>query len=141
MRKELDDLLCQHYPDLFRDRHLDASESCMAKGFECGDGWFDLIDTLCHLIASKVKEGSMPPVVVRQVKEKFGSLRFYFRGGNEETYELRRAAEEQSARTCELCGKPGEISSATRSICCLCPGHAAEDRMSPTFQGTITKKE
>ncbi len=130
MRKELDDLLCQRYPNLFRDRHRDPSESlsCMYRGFECGDGWFDLIDTLCHLIVSKVKERSMPPVTVKQVKEKFGSLRFYFRGGNENTFELRRIAEDQSAHTCELCGQLGKISSATRSISCLCPVHAAEDR-------------
>lgn len=128
MRRDLDELLCLRYPKIFRDRHLDVSDSCMPRGFECGDGWFDLIDTLCHLIDRKVKEGGMPPVVASQVKEKFGTLRFNFKGGNEETWELRRLAEDQSARTCELCGRHGEISSATRSIRCLCPDHAANDR-------------
>lgn len=43
-----------------------------------------------------------------QVKEKFGTLRFYLTCGTDEMYDAIRVAEEESARTCEECGMPGE---------------------------------
>jgi len=70
MRKELDDLLCRRYPEMFAARSLPDSESCMGRGFECGDGWFELIDRLCGTIQCWVNQGNMPPVHVTQVKEK-----------------------------------------------------------------------
>jgi len=69
MRQELDDLLCQRYPELFRDRHADPAQTSMCWGFCCGDGWFGIIDSLCAQIAAKVQDGQMPHVVVSQVKE------------------------------------------------------------------------
>ena len=59
------------------------AQTCMCRGMECGDGWFDLIDTLCRTIQSDIEGGDTPPVRVVQVKEKFGTLRFHIRGGNE----------------------------------------------------------
>jgi len=50
----------------------------------------------------------MPPVVAKQVKEKYGSLRFRFRGGNDQTRHLIELAEDQAARVCEECGQPVE---------------------------------
>ena len=55
----------------------------MCRGMECGDGWFDRIDTLCSTIQFGIRQGDTPPVRVLKVKEKFGTLRFYIRGGNE----------------------------------------------------------
>jgi hypothetical protein len=43
------------------------------------------------------------------VKEKFGELRFYMTGYNDEIDKLIDAAEDLSARTCEICGQPGEL--------------------------------
>lgn len=107
MRKELDDLLCERYPDLFCNRHASPFESGMHYGFTCGDGWFDLIERLCAAISAKVRDGSSPPVVARQVKEKLGRLRFRFRGGDDEIRRLVLIAEELSETTCEICGEPG----------------------------------
>lgn len=47
-------------------------------------------------------------VVVQQVKEKFGTLRFYYRGGDEYVAGLVAMAESMSASTCEKCGVPGK---------------------------------
>lgn len=105
MREELDDLIYQRYPSLFGARS--QPESGMAWGFTCGDGWFDLIDTLCNEIQCWTADGSMPPVTVVQVKEKFGSLRFRYRGGDEQTRGMVRMAEAMSTRLCEECGAPG----------------------------------
>lgn len=49
-----------------------------------------------------------PPIgVAVQVKEKFGSLRFYMHNSTEEMEELISKAEEETSKTCEACGKPG----------------------------------
>lgn len=45
-------------------------------------------------------------VVAVQVKEKFGTLRFYYDGGDDYIRGLASMAEAMSARTCESCGNP-----------------------------------
>ncbi|SCX31603.1 hypothetical protein SAMN02910436_02727 [Ruminococcaceae bacterium P7] len=52
---------------------------------------------------------------VSQVKEKFGTLRFYFhlaeshtREFTDQLYDIVRLWEERSATVCEKCGNPGE---------------------------------
>ena len=44
-----------------------------------------------------------------QVKEKMADLRFYLTCGTDEMYDLIDEASELSAKTCELCGKPGKV--------------------------------
>lgn len=46
-------------------------------------------------------------VVVDQVKEKFGTLRFYYHGGDDVVDGMVRMAESMSGVTCENCGVPG----------------------------------
>jgi len=77
----------------------------IAFGFECGDGWFELLDNLMDKIKEVDTDRS---VSIHQVKEKFGGLRFYIEGGNDEVDELISEAEEKSFKTCEVCGKPGK---------------------------------
>lgn len=96
MRAELDQLLCKRYPEIFLKRN--HPESGMARGFECDDDWFWIIDTLCGLIQFHVAQGNMPPVCATQVKEKFGELRFRYRGGNEMTQGMVHMAEAISSR-------------------------------------------
>lgn len=55
MTKELDEQLCQKYPEIFRDRHAPMNQTAMCWGFACGDGWFALIDTLCASLMHSVK--------------------------------------------------------------------------------------
>jgi hypothetical protein len=56
MTKDLDNLLCAKYPEIFRDRHAPMNQTCMCWGFDCGDGWFALIDTLCASLMTTVKQ-------------------------------------------------------------------------------------
>ena len=56
MRQELDKALCEKYPLIFADRNLGPAESCMAWGIECGDGWYNIIDTLCGAIQSHINQ-------------------------------------------------------------------------------------
>lgn len=118
MNQELDEKLCSKYPKIFANRHGDMKETLMCWGFECGDGWYNIIDQLCANIQhhidwkqeQKEKYGrgeGCSQVVAVQVKEKFGTLRFYTSGGDEEIFGMIRMAESMSAVTCEECGSPG----------------------------------
>lgn len=64
-------------------------------------------------------------VVAGQIKEKFGTLRFYYSGGDDHVRGLVNMAEAMSAVTCEVCGSPGQ-SSPQGWIKTLCPQHHAE---------------
>lgn len=85
--------------------------------FECSDGWYTLINVLCHEIQNYIdwKIKSIPAddlenfqVVALQVKEKFGGLRFYYSGGDEFINGIVRMAEGMSYKICEYCGNPGK---------------------------------
>lgn len=52
MRKELDEALCAKYPLIFKDRNADMRTTAMCWGLDCGDGWYNIIDTLCGLLTS-----------------------------------------------------------------------------------------
>ena len=57
---------------------------------------------------SKMIEEEKKVPVVTQVKEKYGTLRFYIDGGTDEHYSLIRMAEGMSSVTCEVCGSKGK---------------------------------
>ena len=54
MDEELDKKLVQDFPLLYADRHGSAQETCMCWGFEVGDGWYQIIDSLCNQIQHRV---------------------------------------------------------------------------------------
>ena len=54
MDRKLDEALCAKYPELFIERHGDMRQTAMCWGFECGDGWYPLIETLCYNLMHKV---------------------------------------------------------------------------------------
>jgi len=64
-----------------------------------------------------------PQVTVDQVKEKFGTLRFYYSGGDEYISGLVTMAESMTGVTCEECGKPGKQVGGGW-IATLCKEHA-----------------
>lgn len=114
MKKELDKQLCEKYPKIFADRYKPMTETAMCWGFDCGDGWYNIIDQLCQQIQEYLdwknqKEEVVPQVVASQVKEKFGTLRFYYDGGDDYIRGLTSMAEAMSGVTCETCGKPGSF--------------------------------
>ena len=103
------------YPELFSDL---SEFNCMRLfGFECGDGWFDLLkDLITQIKAVCEREEFRDPfedepiqLKVDQVKEKYGTLRFYTNFDPESIDQLVKEAESRSAITCEDCGKPGSI--------------------------------
>ena len=102
MNTKLQEKLFNKYPKIFGDRTKPKTETCMFWGLEVGDGWYSLIDVLCEALtytystSVKVDEedgkrlgiepysGSYyfmvepPQVIATQVKEKYGTLRFYY---------------------------------------------------------------
>ena len=133
MKQELDNLLCEKYPKMMVNRNKSMIETCMCWGFECGDGWFNILDQLMSNIQhhidwkekqqnsaitfnSKVKPEEfrevpelIPQVTLDQVKEKFGTLRFYYTGGDEYIRGMVTMAESMSGTTCETCGNVGKF--------------------------------
>lgn len=121
MRKELDEALCAKYPKLFRDRRGDVTKTAMCWGFDCGDGWYDIIDIVCLMLS---QDPTHQPVVT-QVKEKFGTLRFYVSSATDEQYNYISFAETMSGRICEECGAPGKLY-GDGWLKTLCSVHAKE---------------
>lgn len=95
--------LMAKYPDLFK--HI--------KWSGVGPGWESLLDELCQKLSKLPEE-----IEVHQVKEKFGSLRFYIDKGSEEAFKIIQEAEERSATICEQCGQPGRIRGKHWVHCC-----------------------
>jgi hypothetical protein len=177
MKQELDKLLCEKYPKMMVNRDKPMMETCMCWGFECGDGWFNILDQLMgniqhHIdwkdkqrqsaidyneMAKAAKEGnfdlfekaneyiqdkeykqkrlaetiagdfrivpdSIPQVTLDQIKEKFGTLRFYYTGGDDEISGMVRMAESMSGVMCEECSAPAETHGPgwIRTICEPC---------------------
>lgn len=126
MNAELTQSLFDAFPRLFRNRQ----ETSMQYGFDCGDGWFDLIYKLSQDIEAVARENGVSPDLpewpwCRGVKQKFGSLRFHVFGNNERIYKLRYAASIQSFQICEHCGAPGQLLMAD-DLRVLCLEHAKQ---------------
>lgn len=99
-------------------------------GFACGKGWWPIVTELCgqiqHHINWKNRQSEIvPQVVVGQIKEKFGGLRFYYSGGDDEISGMVRMAEAWANNTCETCGAPGKRRDGGW-IKTLCDEHEAE---------------
>jgi hypothetical protein len=78
-----------------------------------GPGWYQLVYDLCDRINNYLINSTDASLIksfyVLQVKEKFGTLRFYVSTYDNENYlyNLIRTYETKSAHVCENCGKPG----------------------------------
>lgn len=103
--------------------------------FEIQPGWYKPVRELC-LALEKVAEGLEAPTEedapdprprVVQIKEKFGGLRFYYYGWNDETTALVQATEAACWKICEACGEPGERR-RDRWIQTLCDAHHKKEK-------------
>ena len=127
MDAELQQKLYDKYPDLFSNKDKGIQNSCMAWGCECGNGWYEIISSVCWMIKQhednkrwrkEYLEKNEPerlseeqeyfPVKFDQVKEKYGGLRLYFSGGDQYVEGLVSMAEAMSYKICEVCGNKGQ---------------------------------
>lgn len=133
MNEENTRILGDTFPRLYRDLRRDKPQQPIGRGFECGDGWFQLIFDLSTNIEKVASKLGIDPASddwpeALQVKEKFGGLRYYIRtaepdelevekagemisvrpiSGNVEIQSLCRDAEKNSLTICEDCGALG----------------------------------
>jgi hypothetical protein len=94
---------------------------------ECNEGWRDLLERACSRIEASLGRRNIFRVV--QIKEKYGTLRFYRDGKLPEKVEIEVAeaialAEARSACTCEICGAEGRLYSRGGWLATACAQHA-----------------
>jgi hypothetical protein len=65
------------YPALYSDREKPMTETCMCWGLACGDGWYGILRDLTKQIRY-LDERCHFATRATQVKEKFGTLSFYY---------------------------------------------------------------
>ena len=98
---EMQEYFPKAYPKMFQGQY---------GGIACGEGWFNVLNMLCRNIQSYLNwKPDVPQVVVDQVKEKLGTLRFYYHGGDEYIKGLVSMAEAITEVTCEECGSTGTL--------------------------------
>ena len=99
----------------------------LRRGYpDCEEGWRDLLERACDRIEAAVEGGAFR---VLQIKEKYGTLRFYWDG--ELSPEAETKVEEaialayvRSACTCEICGAEGRLYSRGGWLATACAQHA-----------------
>lgn len=93
-------------------------------GFEHNKGWYYLIKILCKQLQWDIDMNGQPQIEATQVKEKFGSLRFYTGSATERQYAMITLAETLSGYICESCGSIEGVRQNThgwiRSLCAKC---------------------
>jgi hypothetical protein len=99
-------------------------------GFAVGKGWWPIIERLSSNIQQHIEWKNretevVPQVVVEQIKEKFGGLRFYYQGGDDNVAGMVRMAEAWADIACEDCGGIGKRRGGGW-VRTLCDVHEAE---------------
>ena len=119
MNIKLDQYLVKKFPKLYSE--CGDQEPFTLFGFECNDGWFRLILWLSRYLQSYIDQQNkwaekypdqylpVKQIKVKQVKEKFATLRFYVEGGNERTEAIIAFAEYISGFICESTGRTDNI--------------------------------
>jgi len=146
MTEQQFETLAKRWPDLFQ-KSGDFE-------FSIGEGWFDIVDILCGFLSHDIETAKrrlkyamenpdakfkqsiaeleknvadalekLP--VLAQVKEKFGTMRFYVDGGTPEMHNYIEFAEAMTSRTCEVCGDRGKSRSGGW-VRVLCDKHSRE---------------
>jgi hypothetical protein len=94
---------------------------------ECGEGWRNVLERACVRIEAALAEGDR--FTAEDIKSKYGSLRFYWRGrlsdaAKVQVEEAIELAEARSGCTCETCGELGRLYDRGGWLETACPQHA-----------------
>lgn len=115
-------LSTRHNAVLFKGRGGHAS----IFGFECLDGWEDLLDGVLHLAQTYAVDAKLN-LQITSAKEKFGTLRFSHQGGDEIIDLAFDVTELVSSRICEICGKKGNVIDSAGWLQTRCADHIGQD--------------
>ena len=141
--------LIEKYPKIFEQYEGNPS---MVNWLDLPKGWVSVIDKLCGCMQNYIdnttrytKEGPLKPeqVTCVQMKEKFGGLRFYTNGHNDEVEGMIRMAEYMCDNTCQDCGSTEDIGTTKGWISTLCRSCAIAngDRAIGSWQPLNSKKD
>jgi hypothetical protein len=121
VQQQLKVRLENRFPDLYC---VSGDNQFTQFGFEVGDGWFDLLNTLsADLMRAMQRIGMACPHAV-QVKSKMGTLRFVLSDFNDPLDALINKAVKASTATCEQCGSPGHAYIKNRWVYVACDNHS-----------------
>lgn len=122
MNKENTEILIKRYPILYNGVNQPITQNLMSFGFEHGDGWFNLVDTLSAILEDKNRKSDIPVAVACQVKEKYGTIRFYVDPTTDDSiYDIIDIFERLSECVCEECGAPSTLDRENGWIYNRCP--------------------
>lgn len=92
---------------LFTDfPQLYENDFMQERGFECEDGWFDLI---YDLSSSLQNQENVSEIRVSQVKQKMGHLVYRVETLSDEINQLIAQTQNKAKETCELCGSDNSV--------------------------------
>jgi len=92
-------------------------------GIEVGFGWYGLILPIINAIRVYNEQHPRDPIDITQIKEKFGTLRFYTSSIPDHISGMIQKAEEESKYICELCGARGKLTEFNGWYITLCDDH------------------
>lgn len=108
-------------------------------GLEVWDGWKDLI---CDLV-DHIEGSTGEKLILFQVKEKFGGLRFYIDSNSTGLVkEFVQSAEDRSWHICEKCGAPGSETVSggwMKTLCQSCFRVWSEESWQVRMKGNVDK--
>ncbi len=122
MRKELEQRLVKRWPSWFNVTG-DVRHTPMPFGFQCGDGWFNILWRLCvelEPLVSEIEKETGECFEVVQVKHGLGTLHCYVSHHTDSIDQSIVEAQKESSRTCEICGQPGkrrEVDGWVKTVC------------------------
>ena len=83
MKERFEKQLQSDFPFMQQNRDKKERNIYRKWGCECSSGWFELIYELCQRITNRYAEEGIPAneidLEILQIKEKFGTLRFYYK--------------------------------------------------------------
>jgi len=129
MKIELEQRIASDFPFM---RRVNQNGDTGAIGIFVDDGWYDLLNELCGKIAAVYRDSGAPlDIIVDEVKEKYGGMRFEYYFDTQNQTELTKSVhkaindlalryENLSETVCERCGKPGRLREELPWILTLC---------------------
>lgn len=109
LNQNLTEQLYLNFPHLYRSRHKTMYESGMCWGFQCGDGWFQILYDLSQKLSNYLIQHPAVDFEVTQVKSKLGFLHVGLSFHNADLRKLIDLACQQAQITCELTGSQGKL--------------------------------
>ena len=137
----------QKLPQAMIESHLDwlkavdSRDPLPMSGAEVGSGWHGILTRLLDELAGILRpiEGQM---TIRRIKEKFGTLRFYWAGNLDRDTARRvadaiRHAEFRSGCTCETCGNRGLLVNDDEWLSTRCELHRSASALTISGNGPV----